>query len=103
MLAKVLRERGHDVVAAADVGHVAWTDPDHFRFAIETGRVLVSHNIRDFVPIARATLQEGGSFPGLLVGEQLPFGALLRRVLRFLTRVDEDAARDRVLWLTDYE
>ena len=53
-LAKVLRERGFDAVSAVELGRIAVSDAEHFAFAAQEGRALLTFNIQDFVPLAEA-------------------------------------------------
>ena len=45
---RILDRQGHDVIHALDVGHISVPDPEHLKYAAETGRVLVTFNRRDF-------------------------------------------------------
>ena len=102
LLAEVLRERGYDVVSAIELQRIQMPDRGHFTHAAEEGRALLTFNIRDFVPLARSAMREGRSFAGLVVGEQIPFSELLRRVLRLVgTRQSEEIA-NTIIWLSDY-
>jgi len=49
-------------------------DADQLTWATRESRVLVTYNIRDYVPMARAWVAEGRSHAGLLVCGQLEFG-----------------------------
>ena len=46
--ARMLAQNGHNVVHAVDIGHRSMPDPEHLKFAAETGRILVTFNRRDF-------------------------------------------------------
>jgi hypothetical protein len=102
LLAITLRDRGYDVVSAIELEHIEMPDADHFGFAALEGRALLTFNIRDFVPLASKAMPEGKPFAGLIVSNQLPFGELLRRVLRLLGRCDAEGLRDNITWLSDY-
>lgn len=67
VVARVLRERGHDVVAVADTPELrAMTDPDLFRWATEHGRRNVTENVKDFRRILASAQESGAGCPGLL-------------------------------------
>lgn len=102
LLAEILRGRGYDVVSALEVKHIALPDSDHFRFARENGRALLTFNICDFVPLASEALRRGESFPGLIVSDQLPLGELLHRTLRLLGSRQAEDIINTILWLSDY-
>jgi NCAIR mutase (PurE)-related protein len=63
---QLLRSAGVDVVHVTDVGLAGADDPTVFRWAQREGRVIVTRNYRDFVPLARALASRRESFPGML-------------------------------------
>ena len=102
LLAVTLRDRGYDAISAIELEHIGMPDSEHFAFAASEGRALLTFNIRDFVPLASRAMAEGTPFAGLIVSDQLPFGELLRRVLRLLGQRDADDLRNMITWLSDY-
>ena len=91
-LAQSLRQRGFDVLSAVEIGNDALLDQPQFEFAIAQQRVLMTFNIKDFIPIARELYANGQEFPGLIVSPQIKgdqFALLLRLVLNLLNREDE--------------
>ena len=102
LLAAILRERGYDAVGCGEVGRLGEEDPDQLAWATQEGRVLVTYNIRDYVPMASAWAAERRPHAGILVSDQLEFGELFRRTLRFLARTDPAECPDRLFWLGDY-
>jgi predicted nuclease of predicted toxin-antitoxin system len=65
-LAKALEKAGHDVLLPADVGRLGKSDIVQFAYAVETGRVFVTGNHRDFQDLNDLILLCGGSHPGVL-------------------------------------
>jgi hypothetical protein len=54
VVAAVLRERGHDVIAVAEQDELrALTDQELFRWAAEHDRRIVTENVRDVAPLLR--------------------------------------------------
>lgn len=105
LLAKTLRQRGFDVVSAVELGNDAWSDREQFAFAVAQKRVLVTFNIKDFVPLAREEYAAGRTFPGLIVSPQIKgdrFSLLLQLILHLLQRMDADAMRDSIRFLQEY-
>ncbi len=49
LLAKVLRERGYDVISCVEEGLIGLSDEQQLLQAISKERAILSHNIRDFV------------------------------------------------------
>ena len=67
-IAEQLRARGHDVTAVVeDVGLTALPDEEVIAVASASSRVLVTANIKDFVPLAQRYQASGRSHPGLIL------------------------------------
>ena len=79
LLAHVLRERGHDVVHATEEGLSAASDDRVFAQALDQGRVLLTHNVADFLTLTQRFASDSRPHGGLFLVPQLPFGKLLRR------------------------
>ena len=47
-LTDLLREAGHQVVRSSDVGLEGERDPEHFKYAVDHGLILVTKNPKDF-------------------------------------------------------
>jgi hypothetical protein len=104
-LAAILLQRGFDVVSAVESGNDDLGDQAQFNYAIAQQRVLLTFNIKDFVPLARALYEKGQEFPGLVVSPQIQgeqFHLLLRLVLNLLNHVDETAMRNTIRFLQEF-
>lgn len=107
VVADRLRERSHDVVAAADRGWERAADEDLLLLASGERRGVVTANVRHFVPIVRAWLERGEDHWGVLLVAAVSFplrtsgsGQAVDRVARLLERHPaEDAFHNRVHWL----
>jgi len=86
-LAASLRRAGFDCVSAREIDNAALDDEAQMVFAVNEGRVLLTHNIQDFVPIFRRWWHTGLNHPGIVVSQQIPLGELQRRVVRLLDTV----------------
>ena len=64
--ARELVKRGLDVEHVLDVGMKSASDPAVLEYAIEHGRILVTRNYRDFVPLVQVLNRRGRTFPGVL-------------------------------------
>ena len=64
-LVALLRKAGHDVVIPADLGLSGAADPVHLARAITGGRVLVTHNHKDFKQLHDLEAA-GGRHPGIM-------------------------------------
>lgn len=102
LLAEVLRQRGYDAVSSIELGRMQVADADHFEYAARDDRAILTFNLRDFIPLAKTSIQSGRRFAGLVVSEQLPFRVLLHRVLRLLGTRQSDEVANRIVWLSDF-
>lgn len=105
-LAATLRQRGFDVISTVEAGNRTTDDRSQFAYAIAEQRVLLTFNIRDFVPIAEEFYASGQEFPGLIVSPHLQghrFDYLLKLVLNLLNQVDEASMRNTIRFLQGFQ
>ncbi len=74
-------------------------DRAQLEFATAQDRILLTHNIRDFLLLDRSFRAEKKTHSGILLSDQLPFRELLRRTLGFLSRVEGREVGNRIIWL----
>lgn len=67
LLARLLRNAGHDVQIPADVGLSGNDDPVHFRYAALDNRTVITGNNDDFLDLHRLVIDLGGHHAGILV------------------------------------
>jgi hypothetical protein len=89
-LARQLRRRGFDAMSAREVNNYLLTDNEQLEFAITQRRAILSHNTADWAPLYDEYWNAGKAHYGIVVSEQLPLRALLRRVLKLLDTVTAD-------------
>ena len=98
-----LRGHGFDIVLAREVGNEQLSDEDHLAWAAAHGRAILTHDLKDFVPLARAWYRAGHEHGGVILsaqpGEDISYGELLRRLLRLLDTLTADDMVNRVEWL----
>jgi len=70
LLARLLRNAGHDVQLPSDVGMVGQPDPAHLTRAIRDSRVCLTKNYDDFLLLQNLLTQAHGNHPGILVVRQ---------------------------------
>lgn len=99
VVAEQLRGRGHDVVAAVDVGLAGVVDPQVLAWATADRRVVVTNNIQDFRPLHSMYLGTGATHHGILLVptgkyslKRESLGALVTALDRLLTRCPADDA-----------
>jgi predicted nuclease of predicted toxin-antitoxin system len=101
-LAANLRRAGYDCVSARKVGNAALDDETQIVFATNEGRVLLTHNIQDFVPIFERWWHANRNHPGIVVSQQIPLGELQRRVMRLLDTVTADEMENNLRNLAEF-
>jgi hypothetical protein len=67
LLARLLRNAGHDVRLPIDVGMAGEDDPVHLTHAIGEGRVCMSEDHEDFGKLHHLILRAQGHHPGIWV------------------------------------
>ena len=67
LLIRLLGADGHDILTPTEVGLTGADDSIHLRSAINTGRVLLTHNYKDFNDLHELVQDSGGHHPGILV------------------------------------
>ncbi|MEZ8217686.1 putative nuclease, contains PIN domain, potential toxin-antitoxin system component [Candidatus Fervidibacteria bacterium JGI MDM2 SSWTFF-3-K9] len=101
-LASAMRQRGWDVISAHEVGLVGVTDEEQLEFAAQTGRVLLTFDIRDFQELAKRWLQQGREHAGILLCQHLPkqaYGRLLQRLEQVRSILTAEQIHNTVVWL----
>jgi predicted nuclease of predicted toxin-antitoxin system len=106
-IARLLRDRGHDVVAVLERPDLIGALDEHaWRIAIAEGRTVVTENARDFVPATRATNAAGRAHPGLVLlspktvmRSRDATGFLVEALHRLAMTNPGDAFSDRVTWI----
>ena len=99
VIAKALRERGHDVVAVADRSDLrAMSDQDILAWAVAEKRCLVTENVKDFRRLLLRTEESRQPGLSLLFTSSRAFprsrrdpGPLIRALDAWLRRTDPDA------------
>lgn len=85
-LVAALRARGVDVITAADVGMLGYSDPEQLEYSTSQGRVLDSFNRGYFYYLHTNYLTEGRKHGGIILALQQRYsiGTHLRQILDLL-------------------
>jgi hypothetical protein len=100
-LAAALRQHGMDAQAANEAGLSGLDDETQVSAALAAGRVLVTNNICDFVPLHNRWTSEGREHGGIIVFPQQQFsiGETVRRLARLISSLSAEQMRNRLEWL----
>ena len=87
-IARQLRRRGHDVVAATELPGRYRAVPDHDVFvrAREDGRVIVTDNVSDFATLVAEATSRGETHPGVVFAVRPAFDRAHPRIVGDMVR-----------------
>lgn len=107
-IARQLRDRGHDVVAARERAELhGLADRELLAMATTQGRAVVTENVVDFIELHRESIIRAERHAGLVFASPKQFprsrraiGRLVRSLEKLLVaHPDPDALRDQAWWL----
>lgn len=99
LLARLLTARGFDCLTAVQAGQLGQSDMVHLETATQEGRILISHDRRDFEQLARLWWEQEKEHAGILLAVRRPDTyELARHVLPVLRCYDQDGWRNCVLY-----
>jgi hypothetical protein len=103
-LAAALQQHGIDVKTTNQLKLSGVSDEAQLDAAFQNQRVLVTNNIRDFVPLHRRSLNQQRAHAGIIVFPQQDFsiGEAVRRLARISYALSMDEMRNRLEWLNDW-
>lgn len=97
-IARQLRRRGHDVVAARERAEMhGLTDRELLAVAVHERRAVVTENVADFVELHRQSVLRGGPHAGLVFTSPRRFPRTRRAIGRMVRALDAllaDGPRD---------
>ena len=107
LIARGLRQRGFDVVAANAVGLEIAPDEQVLEFAVNDGRALLTNDVPGFMRIRRTWQADGRTHYGLLFTSDSSWSRARNGIGPLIARLDEvltkhpkdDHLQDQVLWL----
>ncbi len=102
-LSQALKNRGVDIVTTQKAGNTGSSDQEQLLYAKEQQRVVISHNIRDFVLLHKNFLSNNRKHGGIIVSDQLPIGTLLRRTMRLWFTLDANDMENRIEFLSNWK
>ena len=107
LIARRLRDRGHNVVAAIEVGWETEDDESLLARCTDDRRALLTNNVADFAALARAWPTEGRAHGGLVFTSDVSLPRTRDTIGRYVEQLDallqdnpgDDSFVDRVHWL----
>lgn len=101
-LEQALINRGVDVVSTLKAEKIGNTDEEQLSFAKNEKRIVITHNVRDFVILHQKVLKDDGTHCGIIVSDQLPIGTLLKRVMNLWFSLDTKEMESRIEFLSNW-
>ncbi|MFQ5814191.1 MAG: DUF5615 family PIN-like protein [Anaerolineae bacterium] len=102
-IAEQLRARGYDAIGAWEAGNAELHDQAQLKYAADQGRVLVTCNAQDFVPLYPEWWNADRHHSGVVTSKQLGFGEMLRRLLFFLETITAKEMRNMIRNLAEFK
>ncbi len=93
----------YDAVGAWEAGNTELVDQAQLEYAASEGRVLVTCNAQDFVPLYRKWWDAARHHSGIITSEQLEFGEMLRRLIYLLETVTAGEMQDMIRNLAEFK
>jgi len=105
-LARMLRQRGYDVVSAHELGRQGLSDEDHLAFATNQGCVLVSYNVRDYRRLALQWFAFRRDHAGIILGYRQfsrdKLGNIARALARFIDLIPAENMVNIVRYIEEF-
>ena len=102
-LAVRLGRYGYNVVTTLEVGNLGNPDEKQLEYAANNGRVILTHNRRDFRRLHRDWIRRAQHHCGVIVSVHINLEELERRMLNLLRSVSAEQARDMLFSLSDFK
>jgi predicted nuclease of predicted toxin-antitoxin system len=101
--AQALLNRGVDVVTTHQAGNDGKSDVEQLLYAASEGRVIFTHNKRDFRLLDNEYLQTGKEHSGIVLSDQLPIGIMLKRFMKLWFALSATDMKNRLEFLSNWK
>ena len=99
LVADLVRARGFDAVTTLEAGQLGMPDVEQLAFATSHGRVLLSHNRRDFEELAQSYASASLAHAGMILAVRRSPYEITRRLLVILNHVAADEMVNQVRYI----
>ena len=83
-LAAALQNEGYDVNFVSELGRKGISVADQLAYAVSNGRAIITHNVGDFIALAKLYFEQEYEHYGIIIAPHLEKGTLLKRMLILL-------------------
>lgn len=105
-LARMLRDRGYDAISAHEGDALGLEDAVQLERATREGRLILTCNYHDFLPICEEWFRNGRSHAGVVISyrqhSRREIGALCRTVVAMIEALTDEALQDTVIVLDQF-
>ena len=103
-LAVGLRQHGIDAKTTIELGLSGVSDEAQLEAARDAGRILVTNNICDFVPLHERWIAEERTHAGIVIFHQQVYsvGEIIRRLAKLVHTLSAEEMRSRLQWLNNW-
>ncbi len=98
-VATIITGRGFEATTARNQGMLRKSDPEQLAFAVEQGRVIVTHNRSDFEDLAQQYFTEGRTHAGIIIAVERPVFTLVRHLLEILNDHTADELKNQIVYI----
>jgi predicted nuclease of predicted toxin-antitoxin system len=102
LLKQALINRGADVLSTLKAGNTGNKDEEQLIYATNENRIIITHNIEDFVKLHEKFLKNNRIHSGILLTDQLPIGVLLKRIMQLWFTLDANDMESRIEFLSNW-
>jgi len=99
---EALKTRGVDALSTQEAGNKGFTDLEQMLFTVEHGRVIITHNKKDFMLLHKHYLEMKKHHHGIILTDQQPIGILLKRVMKLWFAVNSEEMINRLEFLSTW-
>lgn len=90
LVADLVRARGFDALTTYEAGHSGQSDDQQLAYAASQGRVILTHNRRDFEVLAQSYAVLHHDHAGMILAVRRSLYDIAHRLLRILNHVTAD-------------
>lgn len=102
-LAVILRKYGYDAIATQETDNCGKSDIEQMDFAASQQRVIVTFNIKDFVPLNNTFYSEDHYHSGIIVSSQINLKTMLKRLLKLLNNKSKQDMENSIEFLNNWK
>ena len=99
---EALRTRGVDALSTQKAGNKGCTDLEQLLFAVKHGRVIITHNKKDFMLLHKHYLEVKKQHHGIILTDQQPVGIMLKSVMKLWFTVNSKKMKNRLEFLSTW-